>query len=272
MSCIWCHNPETQKKKLEVAFNGEKCSGCGSCLSSCEMGAMSLDHGVISRNESACRHCRTCLETCPTDALFSYGKTASVSEVLTEICKDRSYYELSGGGVTLSGGEPLMQSKFALALLESCKNNLFHTCLDTCGYVSAKEMEKSLEWTDLYHFDIKASEESIHRRLTGVRLEPVLKNLEILSRSSALIRLRCPIIPGVNDDESHLENILGIAGGIDHLDGVDFLTWHNMGNKKIKNLGRNPDSILPLHNTTEEQKERLREWLEKRQADFVKVL
>jgi len=177
---------------------------------------------------------------------------------MREVLKDRPYYETSGGGVTVSGGEPMLQADFALALLAACRHAGVHTCLDTAGVGSMADFTRSLEWVDLYLFDYKATDPELHQRLTGVALDAIRRTLDLLLEAGARVLLRCPLIPGINDSDGHLQAIARMSRR-PGIEGVDLLPWHSMGQAKYGFLGRRMSCALPQANTSDTQKAHYRE-------------
>jgi pyruvate formate lyase activating enzyme len=263
LRCLWCHNPETQRFEIELAFDPDKCTGYGRCADACGESAISIQSRKAQLDRSLCTDCGTCASECPSGALFLYGKTVSDGEVVAEVMKDRAYYGSSGGGVTLSGGEPMAQPEFALSILQQCRSSGIHTALDTCGFMARRYCERTLDVTDLYLFDYKATGDERHRELTGVPLRPILDTLEFLISREAKIILRCPIIPNVNDQTEHLLAISEMERRYPSLEGIDILTWHTMGASKYTRLGRVPAAGLPAHNVPEAAKDRYREFFSK---------
>jgi len=176
---------------------------------------------------------------------FTYGREVSVRDIMEIVLKDRDYYERSGGGATVSGGEPMAQPEFALALLRECRESGIHTILDTSGMMSDSSARRSLPVVNRYFFDYKATDSHEHRTLTGKGKERVLRTLEILNAGGAAITLRCPLIPGLNDSSSHLKAIAALANHTACIDRVDLLGWHTMGKKKYQKLGRVLSARLP---------------------------
>jgi len=169
------------------------------------------------------------------------GYETSVDEVLKEVLKDRDYYESSGGGLTLSGGEPMAQFDFAKALLIGAKSYGLHTCMETCGYAPQTHFQEILPLVDLFLYDYKATDPLLHKKLTGVSNDLILSNLAYLYNQKARIILRCPLIPGVNDDEEHLAGIADISRRFPGLDGIEIMAYHNLGTDKSLMLGRQPE-------------------------------
>lgn len=274
LNCIWCHNPETQHREIELAFDIEKATH-----DELSMFAVSRNEPVnaFEQTQHVLDHAHAIgvnalVENCPSGAFFLYGREVTVGDVVSEVLKDRDYYQNSGGGITVSGGEPMMQPEFALAILRECKNEGIHTVLDTSGFMSRSNCEKTLKVTDLYLFDYKASDDETHRRLTGVPLRPILDNLDFLYSQGAEIILRCPVIPGINDNEAHLESIIQLQQKYPLIRKVDILTWHTMGKTKYTKLGRETPDALPLKNTSENEKSRYNDFFRAHNIRNVEVL
>lgn len=250
LSCIWCHNPETQSQQQQLGYNPSLCIGCGACVDVCPVSALHVENGKAVLNRDRCMQCMACTEVCPTEALFAYGRDVRVSEVLAEVTKDRAYYEQSGGGVTISGGEPMMQPDFTIALLSGCHQEGIHTCLDTAGIAAITDYERSLSCVDLYLFDYKVTAPQEHLKLTGVKRESVLHSLYFLLDAGSAIRLRCPLIPALNDTDEHFQEIARLSC-LPGIEGVDLMPWHTMGMAKYQNLGRMMSEALPDKNADE---------------------
>jgi pyruvate formate lyase activating enzyme len=240
LRCAWCSNPESHKFKAEVEFFPEKCIRCGRCLEVCPAGAINFDLSVdtgFKIDRSLCNDCLLCAARCPGGALQEIGRIMTLDEVVKEIVKDRSYYRRSGGGVTLSGGEPLDQPRFALGILEQCYENNIHTAVETAGYVPWAVLEAVLPYTDLIIFDVKHWEEKAHRRATGKSNRRILRNLERLSRSSQEILVRVPLIPSFNTDAETLTEIAKLLADL-NLKRASFLPFHKFGRSKYYRLSR----------------------------------
>jgi glycyl-radical enzyme activating protein len=258
LHCAWCHNPESQSRTEEISFRPESCAACGECVEACLHGAHKIVDGVHIYDRSLCEQCGDCVEACLYEALRLAGKEQTVDEVMAVVLRDRPFYEQSGGGLTISGGEPMLQTEFTLALLKAAKAEGLHTCLDTCGWSSQQAYEQVIPFVDLFLFDYKATNPDTHKSLTGVSNELILSNLDFLARQGARIRLRCPLIPGINDSPAHLAGIAALSRRYPDLDGVDLMAYHNVGNAKYERFGLlNP---LPGLQTTEEASRQA--WLE----------
>jgi pyruvate formate lyase activating enzyme len=250
LRCAWCHNPESQSKTLDIFFHPEACSMCGSCTNTCQRGAHKIVEAVHIYDRTLCDQCGECVDTCLYEALKLAGQAETVERVMAVVRRDRPFYEQSGGGLTITGGEPMLQPEFTLALLQAARAEGIHTCLDTSGWASQRTFEQVLPFVDLFLFDYKATDPATHKKLTGVSNELILSNLEFLAHHSASIRLRCPLIPGVNDTPAHLAGIAGLHRHYPGLDGIDLMAYHNVGNAKYEHYGlENP---LPALKTTDD--------------------
>lgn len=264
LRCLWCHNPESQSPGHEIAFRPEVCAACGECARVCEQGAHELrtpkspDFGVQHRyNRSLCQQCGHCVDACLFDALEVAGTEMSVKQVMDEVRKDRRFYEKSGGGLTVTGGKPMLQLEYTLDLLKAAKAEGIHTCLETCGWASERAYRSVLPFVDLFLFDYKASDPETHHRLTSVDNARILANLDFLYQNGASILLRCPLIPGVNDDSEHFAGIAALDRKYPNLAGIERLPYHNIGNSKYECYGlENP---LPRLETASEPAKQ--EWL-----------
>ena len=237
LSCIWCHNPESQRVCANLAYYSNKCRGCGACVKSCPNGCHSVDDGLHVFNRHGCVDCGKCADACPFGALEVYGHKSTAEEVMAEVLRDKSFYKNSGGGMTVSGGEPLMQGEFLLELLKMAKAEGVHTCIETSGFSSEKTIRAVAEYIDIFLFDIKATEDEKHRELTGVPFAPIKKNLMLLDSLGKKIVLRCPLIPEINTDTAHIKNIAQIATSLENVLEVNVMAYHTLGNGKYEALG-----------------------------------
>lgn len=206
LACQWCQNPESQRRRPELFFDAEACKGCGSCVAACPEGAVSLVDGKARTDRERCLGHGNCVPACPAGARSIMGRQASVAELMREIAADAIFYERSGGGVTLSGGEPLAQPRLARQLLRACKEAGFHTALDTCGHARWGVVESVLRYVDLVLFDFKHMDPLEHRRLTGVSNALILDNARRIHHELGLpLQARIPVIPGCNDARENME-------------------------------------------------------------------
>ena len=238
LSCWWCHNPESQASEPELVFWESRCIRCGTCEAVCAQGAISWDGDVVSTDEENCTLCGDCVEVCYAEAREIAGREMPVAQVITEIERDIPFYDESGGGVTFSGGEPLFQLDFLLALLRACREKEIHTAVDTCGFAPWETFDKIREHVDLFLYDLKLMDDAKHRKLTGVSNELILDNLQMLSLRGHNIVLRVPIIPGINDDDENIRQTGAFAAALPHLNGVDILPYHHAAVEKYKRLNK----------------------------------
>ena len=217
LSCVWCHNPESQRFEPEILFYKDKCTGCGRCR-----GITAADRDFVCFNGAK--------EIC--------GKTVSANEVTAEVLKDKPFYENSGGGVTLSGGEPLAQYDFSLELLKKAKENGIHTAIETCGYAEKSKILEIAKYVDLFLFDCKETDPELHKEYTGFDNKIILENLKALSDAGSKIILRCPIIPGFNDRAEHFKGISETAEKFIGIEHIEIEPFHPLGESKYSALGR----------------------------------
>lgn len=237
LSCLWCHNPESRAFQAQLAFQSEKCTACGACVKVCPQQAHHLEHGAHTFERSACRHCGQCVSLCPQQALRLYGQKRSVQQVMQLLEKDIPYYSSSGGGITLTGGEPLAQADFSRALLEQAKAAGINTCVETCGHVPSPVIAAIAPLVDYFLFDYKLSDPQQHKHFTGVDNQLILRNLDTLYAMGKDIVLRCPMIPGVNDTPVHFEGIAHMEARYPRLTAVEIMPYHDMGKDKAAAIG-----------------------------------
>lgn len=237
LRCLWCHNPEGVQARRQLGFTPRLCIGCGSCLRRCPNGAQVMVHGAHVLERSRCAACFLCAEECYSNALEVIGKEYTVEAALDEVVKDTPFYDESGGGMTLSGGEPLMQIAFVRGLLAGAKARGLHTCVETCGFVPTEHLDGLAALVDLFLFDYKETDPDLHEEYTGRSNDLILNNLAYLDDQGANIVLRCPIVPGLNLRDDHLEGIVAVARSLRHIKGVHVMGHHNLGESKRARLG-----------------------------------
>jgi glycyl-radical enzyme activating protein len=238
LRCLWCHNPESQAPRPELSYREDLCVACGACAAACPESAHVVEAGRHEIRRELCTVCGRCVAACPADALSIVGYEAEAGAVLAEVEKDRAYYERSGGGLTVSGGEPMAQFEFLKALLQGARRRGIHTCLDTSGLATPERYAEVLPLVDLFLFDYKATDPEEHRRLTGHSNVAILGNLDFLCGEGAAVTLRCPIVPGVNDSDGHLAGIAALAARHPGLAGVEVMAYHDLGRSKGQRVGR----------------------------------
>lgn len=249
LRCEWCSNPESQSSHPQLMFYKELCIGCGECLGVCKFGAMGS--GIWDVDHEKCVGCGACVEHCYAEAKRIVGKQYSVDEVLNIILKDRVFYNVSGGGVTVGGGEPTNQPGFVSELLASCQAEGIHTALETCGYARWETFKKVLDHTDLLLMDIKHMDPVVHKEKTGVDNALILDNAVQADAAVSSMRVRLPYIPGFNDSEENL-HALGkfVSEKLKHTDRIDVLPYHSTGESKADRIG----GEYPFQEGTEQTK------------------
>jgi len=237
LTCRWCHNPESIAKTAQRYYRRERCIACGECADACPEDAIHVTTDGLSWNLSACIYCGTCARVCPSEAVELIGRTMSVDAVITEITKDTVFYDESQGGVTFSGGEPLLQPAFLLELLNACGQLDPHRTVDTSGYTDVKTLLDVAAQTDLFLYDLKHMDPEKHYAYTGVSNEPILKNLESLSQYGAEIIIRFPAVPGMNTDADNIDQTGTFIKSLPGVRTVNILPYHCAAVNKYKNLG-----------------------------------
>ncbi len=244
LRCDWCSNPEGQLKRPQVLFKSDNCVNCAACVSVCPVGIHTISAGGTHQvdREKECIGCRKCEAACPESALAIMGELKTISELVEIIEEDKPFYDTSGGGVTLGGGEVLMQPEAAANLLMVCRQRGINTAIETCGYARPKVIEKVAEFTDLFLFDVKHMNSERHHELTGVRNEMILGNLQWLLENRCNVKIRMPLLKGVNDGEKEIIQLIEFLKPYqDHKNfkGVDLLPYHKMGVNKYNQLDWN---------------------------------
>ncbi|OGO08088.1 MAG: hypothetical protein A2Y92_03170 [Chloroflexi bacterium RBG_13_57_8] len=244
LHCAWCSNPESQNFRPEVVHRDSLCTKCGLCAGVCPENAITVKDKGVSIDRKACTNCGDCVSVCLPGALKVLGQTMSAGEVFRETKKDADFFWNSGGGVTVSGGEPLAQPDFVAALFRLCVDYGIDTCIETSGFASAEALEKVLPQTSLVLYDVKLGDRECHRKWTGVSNEEILKNLERVIASGVAVTIRVPLIPGINDVEQELEKIARIAADAQIKPvKVELLPYHRFGIGKYQQLDR--EYLLP---------------------------
>jgi pyruvate formate lyase activating enzyme len=239
LSCWWCHNPEGISREPHISMRPSRCIRCGACVETCPSHAIALTDGLPNTDMSLCDFCLECAKLCCADAREIVGRTMSVEEVMFEIRKDVPFYDESGGGVTFSGGEPLMQPAFLMGLLKSCGEMDIHRTVDTSGYAGCDIVLKAAGLADLVLYDLKHMDPAVHRQYTGASNEIILDNLRALSEHSCPVRVRIPLIPGINDDPANIERTAAFVRGLKTIYEVDLLPYHNAMAAKYRRFGWN---------------------------------
>jgi choline trimethylamine-lyase activating enzyme len=243
LRCKWCSNPEGLEKKYQVMFKRNSCIDCGACVSVCPVGKHTISkeqkHEVIHSID--CVGCHKCENVCTESAISIVGEVKTVSELMEIIEEDKRFYDISGGGVTLGGGEVTMQSEFAANLLMACKQEGINTAIETCGYTKLESILKVAEFTDLFLFDIKHIDPERHYQLTGVRNERILGNLKELLHRRYNVKVRMPLLKGINDSQDEIDKVIAFLmpfRDYKNFKGIDLLPYHKLGVNKYTQLGK----------------------------------
>ncbi len=237
LNCLWCSNPESQRVEKEVACFQARCIQCGYCAEVCPKGLIEKEPPFAITNRDECDLCEICVKECCTNAKKTVGEEYNAEDLLHEILKDKSFYESSGGGVTFSGGEPLLQQPFLVEVLKLCQENGVHTAIETTGFAEESKLLEAANHLDLVFFDVKQMNDEIHREVTGVSNELILKNLAVLAKVHQNIIVRLPVIPGINDSDENIRDTAAMAAELG-IGCLEFLPYHNLGEVKYGQLGR----------------------------------
>ncbi|MDR0878502.1 MAG: glycyl-radical enzyme activating protein [Treponema sp.] len=244
LHCLWCHNPEGISTENLLSFDRRKCRNCGACVNVCPAVHKIGEQGHYL-DRSACSLKGECAAVCIPRALEIVGRDRTAKELIAEVLRDTPYYDNSGGGVTISGGEPTLQSQFLLTLVRGLKREKLHIALETNGFCDYGVYEPVLPHVDLFLYDYKETDPELHRKYTGVSNELILENLSRLSAAGAKILLRCPVIPGLNDSEDHFRGIAAITGKYPNLEGAEILPYHNLSAVKTGLMGLEDQKMYP---------------------------
>ena len=244
LRCNWCHNPESWKRKPELMFRRNRCTRCGKCVSQCTVHAITMEEGQLPEfNPELCTLCGNCTAVCAEQAIDIAGREVTVDDVMKEIKKDVIFYDDSGGGATFSGGEPLMQPVFLLALLEACRALEIHTAVDTCCEVSRDILSQIRPFTELFLCDLKHVNPDKHKQFTGVGNKRILDNITFLAESGCDLIIRIPVVPTFNDTPEEIRAIGTFLQTLKKVYRVDLLRYNSAGLSKSERLGGNPTII-----------------------------
>ncbi len=259
LRCAWCHNAEGLSFSPELAFFEKTCIGCGTCLAACRQGALSLQNETVLIDRSGCVRCGRCADVCPSNAMVMLGKKMTVDGVMEQVRRDRIFYG-KNGGMTITGGEPLAQAEFTLALAKAAKAEQISVVLETSGYGKAEDLLALVPYCDRFLFDCKASSEQ-HEALTGVTDEWILKNLDALCQTGATVTLRCPIVLNANLNEEFVKKIISLSKSREAIKEIQLMPYHSVGREKSIALGKMGQKRFEA--PTEEERIRLSMEIEK---------
>ncbi len=237
LRCFWCHNPETWRKRPEVQLFPDRCIQCGACLERCERGGHTIEAGQRVYHREVCVACGRCVETCYAEALVLVGRWWSVDELLAELLRDRPFYEQSGGGITLTGGEPLLQQAFSLEVLRRARAAGLHTAIETCAFAPWEDLAALLPWLDLVMMDIKTMDDAQHRAVTGVSNRLILDNARRLAATGIPLIVRTPVVPTVNDTPEAIGAIAAFIRDFPSLLLYELMPFHRLAESKYRSLG-----------------------------------
>lgn len=236
LSCLWCCNPESQRIEPDVMYDLKKCIGCGKCTKACHQGAIGPGN-LAWIDRTKCIGCGECVNVCPTGALSLKGEVMSINEIIQVLRRDAHYFRQSGGGVTVSGGEPLTQWQFTTELLKACKAQGWETAIETTGLGSDEAIESVIPYVDLVLLDCKSTDPEVHKRVTGVSNERIRKNSAKIAAMANKVIMRVPTIPTVNATEEEFHRIAEFAKSL-NIDTVHVLPYHTLGESKYEMLGK----------------------------------
>lgn len=255
VNCVWCHNPEGIPIQQMLSYNASKCVGCGGCVAVCPAGVHVFEDGVHKVNREKCRFCEKCVEVCPAEALEVLGERITAEEAIQQLLRDKSYYT-GEGGITLSGGEALLQREFATAVMFGAKEEGIKCALETNGTLPWDYYEQVLPYVDIFLVDYKVTDPEVYRKYVGGDNSKVEANLRRLYDAGAHIRIRCPIIPGVNDTEDHFKKIAELTLEMPNLEGAELLPYHKLGISKAARIGIESEEFeMPSNETVQSWKD-----------------
>ncbi len=270
LRCVWCHNPESQLMEPQISYFQEKCQKCGICVQACPNHALQMGENGVIRDLSLCKNCGKCVEECPNGVMERIGEEKTVEEIVDVVKLDKPFYDNSGGGVTISGGEPTMQFKFLINLLETLKKEKIHTAIETCGYFNENLLDDLIPLVDLFLFDIKHVDPSIHEQFTKVSNQKILNNFKkiVSLKKKDKVIARIPLIPGVNTDIESIENVIQFLKENDYLGPVHLMPYNKMAKTKYEKIGKG-ESYKDMGDLTEKMLESIMERIESHGYEVV---
>mgnify|MGYP000288641071 CR=1 FL=1 len=245
LNCIWCHNPEGIDSKINLWYFEKKCIGCHRCVAACRNSALSIGsaspHIVIDREK--CTNEGNCVEACPTEALCFDGKRVSQKEVVDALLEDKAFYDKSGGGITISGGDPLFQHEFSLGILKECKQHKIHTAIETCMYAKKEIFEKFFDYVDLFIVDLKIFDSGSHKKYTGVENRLIKSNFEFLASKKEDILVRIPLVPGITATKENIGEIAAFVYKANDKIPIELMNFNPLGENKYRLMGKDNELL-----------------------------
>ncbi|MBO5274534.1 MAG: glycyl-radical enzyme activating protein, partial [Clostridia bacterium] len=251
LRCAWCHNPESQSPKPQLAYYRSSCTGCGICIEHCEKGAITINDGVIVYDRSKCENCGNCADYCVANARRYENREMTAEALVKLLLKDKAYYDKSGGGVTFSGGEPFLQKEFLIEALQLCRESGLHTAVETALCIPSDSLREATPYVDLFMFDMKAMDDDAHRKATGASNKQILANIKLLSELGADGLIRIPIVKGLNDSEENLKATAEFLLRETSFTCVEPLKLHTLATSKYDSLGMD-DTLSGFESTDDE--------------------
>jgi len=240
LHCAWCHNPESREPGTEIFFSSTLCVDCKACDDACPFSQAREILSDAALREQYCDGCYLCVDACQSGAIERTGNEMTVDEIMVEVEKDLIFYENSGGGITLSGGEPFFQFEFLLEILKTLKGKNIHTCVETSGFFPVKSLIKALPYIDLFLYDLKFTNEELYKKWTGVSMRKILDNLYYIDGQNKKTHIRAIILPGINMNEAHYNELAGICNSLRNIERIELIPYHELGNSKLRKLGLQP--------------------------------
>jgi pyruvate formate lyase activating enzyme len=245
LRCSWCHNPESQAPRPEMAYWRERCKACGACVKACPEHALKLDKIVVVRERERCKACGECARACPNQAMENIGCEITAEKILERVREDRAFYEDSGGGVTITGGEPTMQKDFLFEVLEALHREGIHTAIETCGFFDPQLVAPLLHKAGLFLYDLKHIDPAAHRKATGAGNERILENFTAILREAGAGRViaRLPLVPGFNTDERTIKGMIAFLQSRGFQGQVHLMPYHGFARGKYERIGRGGEFV-----------------------------
>jgi pyruvate formate lyase activating enzyme len=258
LKCWWCHNPESLVPKPQAAYWEERCRNYGACVEACPNAALKIEDNKVIRDHDKCTACGMCVEACPNQAMQIIGREMAVEEILEQVIRDKVFYDNSGGGVTISGGEPTFQKDFLIEILKGLKSSGIHTAIETCGMFPHEMLDALIETCDLFLFDLKQIDSERHRQGTGAGNDLVLRNFQEILGKTGRDRIipRIPLVPGFNTDRASIEAFISFLESAGYLGPVHLMPYHGWAKAKYERIGRGHE-YRQLENLSEQELQRI---------------